>query len=315
MLSHGGTAVTKSSVMFTKFYDALYAALSKALLLITGNEHDPVKRLARALQELRSTFDILRAKVLSRPFPSKEIEIGFFKTVKPKFYALKIFHFELYNLDMSRPAGTVETLMNFYRQELDLILRFFKQQAFLYQYFKNGFTEMDNLYFVRDAEIPTVLVPEMSEGDPEYSTGVDYLFAKFIAYEALQQEIINRMRGLDSSAMPAEPKPRKPVPVLKWTGSHVNMVELIYGLYYTLQFNNGDADVTEIVAWMEESFGIKLRDAHHSFVEIRRRKVDSPSRFLEQMAAAIRQRVDDDLEYKPRLKQALKAQNNPPYTH
>lgn len=89
------------------------------------------------------------------------------------------------------------------------------------------------------------------------------------------------------------------------------MVELVYGLHYTLQLNNGDADVTEIVNLMETMFDVKLRDAHHTFVEIRRRKIESPSRFLEQMAAAIRQRVDDDLEYKPRLKLALKNQNSP----
>jgi len=301
--------------MFTQFYDALYGAVVKTLVLILGSEHDPVKRLARALQEIRLTLQTLRARVLSRPFPSPAIEIGFFKTIKPKFYALRIFHLELYNLDMNKPAGTREILMSFYRDELRIVRRFFKRNSFLYQYFKAGFTEMDNLYFVRGAEIPSVLLPEMPDSDPEFATALDYLFARFIGMEMLQQEILDRMAGLDGAAMPLVPQKPKPVPSLKWTGSHVNMVELIYGLYYTLQLNNGDVDVTEIVALMEDTFGIKLRDAHHSFVEIRRRKVDSPARFLEQMAAAIRQRVDDDLEYKPRLKQALKARNDPPRSH
>ena len=296
--------------MFTQFYDELYKRLIGFLAVLIGKEIDPVKRLAQALQEIRTVLQTLREKVLSRPFPSQEIEIWFFKTIKPKFYALRIFHIELYNLDMNKPAGTKDMLLLFYRQELKLVERFFKLNAFLYQYFKNGFSEMDAMYFTRGAEIPTVLQPELPDADPEFSTGLDYMYARFIAFEMLQTEILNRIGGLDGTLVPVQPKKPKPVPMLKWTGSHVNLVELIYGLYYTLQFNNGDVDITEIVALMEDTFGIKLRNAHHSFVEIRRRKVDSPSRFLEQMAAAIKQRVDDDLEYNPKLKKALEAQKN-----
>jgi hypothetical protein len=315
LLPCGGAALTKCYVMFTKFYEKLYRQLVELLLVITGCETDPVKRLAKALQEITLVLQILRVKVLSVPFPSQEIEIWFFKTIKPKFYALRIFHLELYSLDMNKPAGTRDMLLAFYRQELKLVERFFKLNAFLYQYFKNDFSAMDTIYFIRSAEIPTALQTELPDADAEFSTGMDYMFARFIAFEMLQQEILDRMAGLDGSLLPVEPKKPKPVPALKWTGSHVNLVELIYGLYYTLQFNNGDADVTQIVTLMEATFSIRLRDAHHSFVEIRRRKVDSPSRFLEQMAAAIRQRVDDDLDYKPQLKQALKKQTDQRPSH
>jgi hypothetical protein len=305
----------KSYVMFTKFYEELYQQLLNLLTVVLASEADPVKRLSHALQEIRVALQTLRAKVLSRPFPSKELEILFFKTIKPKFYALRIFHLELYSLDMNKPAGTKDMLLAFYREELGLINRFFRQHAFLYQYFKNGFSDMDGIYFIRGAEIPSVLQHEMPDADPEFSTGLDYLFARFIAFEMLQKEILGRIGGLDGTLVLVEPKKPKPVPALKWTGSHVNMVELIYGLYYTFQLNNGDADITQIVGLMENTFGIKLRDAHHSFVEIRRRKVDSPSRFLEQMVGAIQQRVDDDLDYNPRLKQALKNQTDQPRTH
>jgi len=292
--------------MFNQFYDALYKKLTGLLALIVTNQLDPVKCLAQSLQEIHSVLLLLRAKVLSRPFPSPKIEILFFKTIKPKFYALRIFHFELYNLDMGKPIGTLDMILAFYRLELKLVQRFFKINAFQYQYFRTRFSEMDNLYFVRGAQIPAVLVPEMPDTDPEFSTSMDYLFARFIAFELLQEEILKRIRGLDGSLVPADNIPVKTLPGLKWTGSQVNLVELIYGLYYTLQFNGGDADIREIVALMEATFQITLTDAHHSFIEIRRRKSISPSRFLEQMVAAIQQRVDEDLEYKPNRGPQLK---------
>src|ERR1700761_9535979 len=255
-------------MMFTKFYDALYDGLVKVLTVILGNEHDPVKRLSQALQEIRNTLQTLRAKVLSRPFSSKTIEITFFKKIKPKFYALRFFHIELYNLDMNKPAGTRDTLLNFYRQELKIISRFFKQNSFLYQYFKAGFAEMDELYFLRDAEIPTVLIPEQPDPDPAFSTGLDYLFARFLAFEQLQQEILDRMGGLDGSIIPVVPDKPRPVPALKWTGKKVNLIELIYGLQYSGQLNNGNTEIVQLVALMEQSFDIKLGDAHHAFGEI-----------------------------------------------
>jgi len=301
--------------MFNEFYDELYERLTKFLDELLVKETDPVKRLAGALQEIQKVLTELREKVLSRPFPSKQIEVAFFKTIKPKFYALRIYQLELYGLDMNKPGGLKDALLAYYREELRQVQRFFNQHAFLYHYFKSDFTEMDHLYFLRGVEVPVVLVPEMPDLGPEYSTVMDYLFSKFMAYELLQVEIIKRIGGLDGTLIVTEKPPVKPMPALKWTGSHVNLVELIYGLYYTLQFNNGDADVTQITALMEAMFSVKLRDAHHSFVEIRRRKVDSPARFLEQMAAAIRQRVDDDLDYKPRLKQALKNQTDQRPSH
>jgi hypothetical protein len=298
-----------------EFYEELYERLTKFLSELLVKDPDPVNRLSAVLQEMQKVLSALREKVFSGAFPSKQEEIAYFKTVKPKFYALRIYQLELYGLDMNKPAGIKDALLAYYREELRQAERFFKQHAFLYQYYKSGFTEMDHLYFLRGVEVPVVLLPEMPDLGPDYSTAMDYLFSKFMAYELLQGEIIKRIGGLDGTLVITDKPTVKPVPILKWTGSHVNLVELIYGLYYTLQFNNGDADVTEIVALMEATFSIKLRDAHHSFVEIRRRKVDSPARFLEQMAAAIRQRVDDDLDYKPRLKQALKNQSDQRASH
>lgn len=294
--------------MFTRFYDALYEKLTELLNVITGKEADPVKRLAAALREIQSVLSELRGKVLSRPFPSREVEAWFFKNIKPKFYALRIFQVELYYLDVHKPTGTRDMVLAFYRQELELVERFFKLNTFLYHYFKAGFSEMDGIYFIRGAQIPTVLQPELPDTDPEFSTGLDYTFARFIAFEMLQLEILNRISGLDGTLLPVAPNKPVPLPTLKWTGSQVNLVELVYGLYYTGQLNNGNAEIVQIVNLVEQLFDFTLTDAHHTFGEIRERKIASPSRFLESMVTAIQQRVDEDLSYNPELKKALEKQ-------
>ncbi|WP_461791491.1 RteC domain-containing protein [Pedobacter sp.] len=283
--------------MFRKFYDALYLQLCSSLSSIVAEQTDPVKVLSAAMLEIGKVLLSLRGKVLSIPFPSIEVEILFFKTIKPKFYASKIYHFELYGLDMNRPVDTNETIAAYYKERLSELQLFFKLNASMYDYFRTGRIEMDHLYFIRGAEIPPVLIPEMPEIDPVYATAMDYLFAKFIAYEFLQQEILNRIGLLDGAKVVTE------LPLadlgIKWTGKIVNLGELIYGLYYTGQLNNGNATLSEIVTVFERMFSVKIRDVHHTFGEIRERKVSSPSKFIDSMALAIQQRVDEDLKYKP----------------
>lgn len=286
------------TMFFSKFYDALYLGVSNAIVFVLTKESDPVKILAAAMLEIRGTLELLREKVCSVPFPSAEIEILFFKTVKPKFYALKIFHFELYNLMMNNPVGSKDAVMAYYQQELVFIARFFSLHAAAYDYYRTGRTELDHLYFVRDVAV--AFVPEAPESDPLYSTAMDYLFAKFIAFEALQQEILKRIGMLDGSLVASPAPVSLPDLSLKWTGKMVNLSELVYGLYYTGQLNNGNAQLSEIVALFERMFSVKIRDVHHTFGEIRERKVSSPSRFIDSMGAAIRDRVEEDLKYKPR---------------
>ncbi|SFH33414.1 RteC domain-containing protein [Pedobacter insulae] len=283
--------------MFHKFYDAFYSQLCSSLSSFAAGHSDPVKVLSAAMLEIRKTLDELRSKVLSVPFPSLETEILFFKMVKPKFYALKIYHFELYGLSMGIPVGTKDVVLAYYAQELSFIARFFSIHAAAYDYYRTGRTELDRLYFVRGAEVSLVSVPEMPEIDPLYSTSMDYLFAKFIAFEALRAQIVERMGVLDGSIVDAEAV--RPDLGIKWTGKVVNLGELIYGLYYTGQLNHGNAQLSEIVALFERMFMVKIRDVHHTFGEIRERKVSSPSKFIDSMGLAIRDRVDEDLKYKP----------------
>ena len=58
-------------------------------------------------------------------------------------------------------------------------------------YYRSGAVEMDNLFFVRGTKLSSVLVPELLDADPEFSTGVDEVFAKFIAWERLNKHLLD----------------------------------------------------------------------------------------------------------------------------
>jgi hypothetical protein len=291
-----------------KFSEKLYAQLKEEIAKILATETDPFKILAAVLKCTRAASRELKDHILKNPFKDEAEQIYFFKHIKPKFYCLHIFYLEKYNVETSIPAGDTETLKSFYRDELKAVRRFFQHIYFHYQYYRLGATELDELYFVRGVEVQSVLIPEVPEPDPEFSTSCDYLFSKIKAYELLQDYLLKALRKLDPM-FKSIPDDEKDAPKLKWTGDKVNLVEVIYALYFTGQLNNGNADIAVIIRFMEKYLQIDLSRAYRDFTDIRNRKVSSPTRYIDQMRESIHKRIDDDLAFKTPIK--LRSKSTP----
>jgi len=99
--------------------------------------------------------------------------------------------------------------------------------------------------------MPSSLLPEGPDLDPEFSTAGDYLFAKFIAYERLQEYLISCFYHRASDE-PALGKPKRKA--MNWTGDKSNLIELANALYGTQQINEGKITISEIIEWLEASF-------------------------------------------------------------
>lgn len=284
--------------MITKLNDELYGQLESEVARIIAEETEPFSILSAILKTVRTALQALKEHVLKNPFADETEQIYFFKHIKPQFYCIRIYYLEWYNIVTSVPAGDTEMLKAFYKEELEAVQRFFRRIAFHYQYYRLGATELDRQYFVRGIEVPSVLVPEMPEPEPEFSTSQDYLFSKIKAYERLQEFLLEKIRALDDPGK-IMPPPEVKLPKLRWTGEQVNLVELIYGIFYTGQLNHGNVEVKDIIELAEKVFGVKIKAAYHVFGNIRRRKSISPTAFMDKMREAILKRVDDDLAYHP----------------
>ncbi len=283
----------------------MYQQLDEELQAILSNEPNPLKRMTATVSKVRSALQNLKEYLSKHPFATDTEEIHFFKNIKPKFYAKQIYHIELYKIEDAKPYGTVETIREYYEEELNIIRRFFRQNQFLYEYYRNEMVELDNLYFKRTATIQNILLPEVPELHPEFSTSCDYLFSKFIAYELLQTYLVKAINRIDPANITLPDTKEEQLP-LKWTGEQVNLIELIYGIYYTGQLNHGNVEVKDIIEVIETIFQVKLKSPYHTFGNIRRRKCISPTAYLDKMREAILQRIEEDLEYKPNRGIALR---------
>ncbi|MES2418314.1 MAG: RteC domain-containing protein [Bacteroidota bacterium] len=278
-----------------QFSEKLYLELRDELEDVLTKEQNPTKRLTSTLLIIKNKIKTLREFVQSKAFSSKEDEIYFFKYIKPRFYSLLIYESALFTLKNNRPVTGLEKIKAYYIQEIKFIDRFFRQHSFHYEYYRLGAQDLDDIYFIRGENSGSILIPEIPDPDPSFSTSCDYLFAQMKAMEMLKDKLIKMIDNLS----PQTDSLGEPVAEMKWTGDKVNLAEVIYGIYFTGQINNGKTELSTLIKWLGRVFQIDLKRIYSDYKDIRNRKIASPTRYLDQMRTAMHQRIDDENAFKP----------------
>lgn len=285
--------------MNTELSKKLQLQLEQELERLSNDTKDPVSKFTNALRLIREALRKLRHYLDDHPFKDQTEEIQFFKVIKPNIYRWKIFYSELFTIEDNLPLRDVDKQIEYLEQELHFIERFFYQYQFQYQYHKLNADELDALYFVRGVELQSVLLPNVPELDPAFSTSCDYLFSKIKAYELLKEWVQERLSYLKKNPLSMENILQGISGEMRWTGDAINLVELGYGLYYTGQLNNGTAKVGEIFRWLEEKLGVNIGIPAKRFAEIRSRKRLSRTNYIDEMKDAIANKLDKEDEYVP----------------
>ncbi len=284
--------------MLNYSYDELLEQQKRQLLEINTDISDPIEQLKSSIDLIQKNLKELKEKIKKQPFTDQKEEIYFFKKVKPLLYSDKIFEFEKYQIEFNKPKGTPETVIIYYEAELKYLERFFKLNSFYYQYYRSGLVELDHLYFLRSTSLTSKFMHEVQDHDSEFSTPLDYLFAKFIAYERLQTMIIQQIMRLQAPTGFNIAGKEGNANSLQWTGDSINLVEIAYGIWLTGQLNNGNASISEIIRCLEDAFKVNIGRAHRRWTEISQRKRSSYTKFIDRMKESVLERIDNELDVK-----------------
>jgi len=282
--------------MLKTYCEKLHQQLEEELAVFSELGALPIRRLTGALNCVSSALTKLKDYLIEHPLKDQLEEIDFFKYEKPRFVSEKQYALEIFTIETNRPTSDRLLLKSFYNQELQFIERFFTKNQFLYQYYKFELNELDQLLFVRGAKPSNILLPETFDLDVQFSTGCDYLFAKFMAYERLQLYIADELASLENSVKLANVDIKENFTELKWTGDTINLVELAYGIWLTGQVNHGNVSITEITSWLERQFKVKIGTAFRRWQSISRRKRVSSTKYIDDIKAALLKRLDDENE-------------------
>lgn len=87
-------------------------------------------------------------------------------------------------------------------------------------------------------------------------------------------------------------------PALRWTGNAIDLVEMIYGISTMGCINGGKIPLKELAPMLYSFFGVDSKDCYRFYTDIKRRKNDSRTYFLDRMADRLnaKMRHDDELE-------------------
>lgn len=245
-----------------------------------------VKITDRALLELKHDLG-------TRQLTEQE-EISVFKKVKPQIEAFRIEEGLRFSIGNYKPMGTIKAQLKYLEEELVSLQSLFRRNAFYYQYYKNGFDELDALFFVRGAGSLSLPIPEIPDVESDFSTPVSCLYTKFMGFERVQLFILREIHKLKPFNGNGETSANVDEEHLRWTGDVINIIEVAYGIWLTGQLNNGNATLSQIVRWLEGHLDVKLGNVQKRFTEMERRKRVSTTKYLDQMSSAVRQKLDDN---------------------
>jgi hypothetical protein len=254
----------------------------------------PINRLSLSLNCVSNVLDKLKIYVVEQPFETAAEEIDFFKVQKPRFYCRKI--------QTNLPKASLQMQRQYYLRELAFLERTHRQHRKIYQYYIDHENYRDEEYFLREHYVSYLPGQDYNQPINGFSTNQDYLFSRFRANQLLQDWIITKINRLENSATEGIREKVISRGRRRWTGEKINLIEIAYGIYLTGQMNDGKADIKEIITWLESSLNIDLTQAYRMFLDIRRRKTTSYTKFLEQMAESIRNHIEESLNFKRKNK-------------
>lgn len=248
---------------------------------------DVVEFLQRSLEDMRTY-------IVNHPFSNKEEEIYFFKHIKPEVLSRLLYFTEIYNTEMRKPHGSIEVLKKYYNDRLDELTSYFESNLDFYQYYRSKATHLDSHYFVRghiDFKLCPNCVPY--DRDPEFSTCYDHKAAQILANDMLCIYLNKKLHGVDKQVIIAKSRSFLPEHPFRWTATKIAAVELGYAIYAAGILNNGQADIKEIMTFMEASFQIDLGDYYRTYITMKDRKKDRTS-FLNSLIKSLLKKMDED---------------------
>jgi len=268
--------------------------LKDNLQKVDRNESLDLLFIERAIGICSSALLELREFVNQYNFKDKEEEIHFFKVTKPYVLGEYLFHSKLFEIEAKQPVTSIKARKKYLKRMISEAQYFFDENPEFYHYYRSGSEHLDDKYFAR-TNISCYFNCHHYIVDPCFSTSHDYTLSAIKAYEKVIDYCKNEVNNLKLlKRLPVAPDGSIQFRTnLTWTEKKRALIELIYAILSSGAVNNGKADINEMVRAFEIVFNIKLPRFYHVWFEIRSRKPDKRTWFIDLMKKCLLKRMDD----------------------
>lgn len=253
-----------------------------------------IEKALQIIEFIRPLFEELREFIHQYTFQNENEEILFFKDIKPSILSKLIYFNDIYTLELRKPNGSKDVLKEYYKKKQTVITEFCNANLDFYQYYRSKATHLDRYYFLRGQENYKLCHNcGMFDKDPLFSTCCDHRVAKMLAYDMLEIYLQQRLKDVEKQKVIETSRASLPDNPFRWTAPKIAAIELGYAIYAAGVLNDGNADIKEIMTYIEASFKIDLGDYYRTYLAIRERKKDKTS-FLTNLINKLLCKMDED---------------------
>ncbi|EFS30150.1 RteC domain-containing protein [Bacteroides sp. D2] len=277
-----------------KFVNMIISQINTEIENVCMNSDVSSDKALYMLNFIRPLFERLREFIHEYTFQDANEEISFFKNIKPFILSKLIYFNDIYTLELRKPNGSKDVLKEYYKKKQTTITEFCNNNLDFYQYYRSKATHLDKYYFLRGHENYKLCHNGgMFDKDPLFSTCCDHRVAKMLAYDMLEIYLQQRLQEVERKEVIEISRASLPDNPFQWTGTKIAAIELGYAIYAAGVLNNGNADIKEIMTYIEASFKIDLGDYYRTYLTIRERKKDKTS-FLTNLINQLLRKMDED---------------------
>ncbi len=268
--------------------------MEQELLLVAMNPDSKALKARASFNIVEKALEKVKAYVQGNDFTTKEDEIHFFKNVKPQFQHQLIYYGELTFIEINRPVGDKETLISYLRKTIKRNSEYIERHKILHNYYHLGYTDEDELLFLRNAEAPPFYPEYDPDLDHSFSTTSSTVLCKILAFEKVNSQLAREIEHLKEVAEQSFSQPGEKKGTLVWTDSKAALVELAYALLARGSANYGKADLNQIMQTLEIAFNIQAGNYYRTFTDLSNRK-KGRTPFLDSLKEHLERRMDERL--------------------
>ena len=276
------------------YINEIWHRINEEMELLGIDENVCVEDALHMIDVIRPLFDNLRSMTVKYEFQNEDEEIHFFKDIKPDILSRYLYFYKITRIEMKRPIGSDDVQREYLHCQLDNLKYFFDQNLDFYQYYRSKSTHLDRYYFLRGHENYKLCHNcGMFDKDPLFSTCCDHKVAKMLAYDMLEIYLQQRLQNIEKQEVIECSRASLPDNPFRWTAPKVAAIELGYSIYAAGVLNNGNADIKEIMTYIEASFKIDLGDYYRTYLAMRERKRDRTP-FLNSLIQKLLRKMNED---------------------
>lgn len=271
--------------------DSFYDTIEMQFLEIQNNNNCKIKGAKLIIIKIQEIIDDMYFWLKSYTFDCTKVEIHFFKNQKPRLISKLIYNIQIIEIESNLPASK-SAMKKFIASKIQYYNLLNEKNSSFFQYYRANKTNRDAKFFIRKLTIKKNFQFDGSfvNFDKNVSTSHDYLIALLAANDLIINYLEDRIENIHNKKNVNQLNQS----LLNWTGSKIELVELIYALQIKKSINFGNYDIKELAQKFGQIFSVEIEESiYRIYQDIKNRKIDR-TKFLNTLSENLDLKISEE---------------------